>query len=164
MSDNPKARNSTSKKDSETQEKNVDIKRLLNVGKEVELSFGTFTVRELDVFALISVVSEGLEAFVNISSGEGASELDIIRSIGRDKEFQKQVAKILALFCGSDDYSLFEKPSVKDFCLLVKTIKEVVDFAEIKEAFFELGLQKYLNLSPNSTENRETTLETMPTA
>ena len=108
---NPKARNSKKAVEKKNQEESVDLKRMLNVGKEVELSFGTYVVKELDVFSLISVVSDGLETFVEISS-EGHSQLDMIRAIGKDKKFQKQVATILALFCGEDDPEPFEKIKV----------------------------------------------------
>ena len=156
MSENPKARNSEKASNPEQKEEEVDMKRMLNVGKDVTLSFGDYTVRELDIFSLISIVSEGLEAFVSLSTDPNATELDIIRSIGKDKKFQKQVSDIFALFCGEDDTKQFETLKIKDFCTLVKAIKEVVDFEEIKETFFELGLQKYLNLTPNSTEPETT--------
>lgn len=151
MSANPKQRSEPIQHDAE---KPVDTQRLLNVGKEIELSFGKFTVKELDVFSLISIASEGLEAFIDLKDTDG-SDLALIKAIANDKTFQKKVAKILALFCGTDDSTNFEKLSVKDFMKLIATIKEVVDFDEIKEAFFALNLQKYLQPNtPNTTETK----------
>jgi hypothetical protein len=149
MSDNPKARKGTKKTTSKVKEKEVDLKRLLNVGVDVELSFGKYTIKELDVFSLISIVTDGLEVLVGLS--DGGSELDMLRQIASDPEFKIRVAKILALFCGEDDYEPFANIKVKDFVILIKAIQEVLDIEEIKEAFFALGLQKYLSVTPTST-------------
>lgn len=150
MSDNPKSRG---EEVVSTEKKEVDIKRMLNVGQDVELSFGKFKVKELSVFDLISTMSEGLEVFVGLAGLEDASEMDIIRIIVSDKKMQEQICKIIALCCQSNDYELFQSMTTSDLLKVVRTIKDVIDFEEIKETFFELGLQKYLpNQTPTSTE------------
>ena len=60
MSDNPKSRG---EEVVSNEKKSVDINRLLNIGKEVELSFGKYTVKELSVFDLISTVADGFRSF-----------------------------------------------------------------------------------------------------
>ena len=148
------------KKQDKKQKKEVDMKRLLNVGKEIKLSFGTYTVKELDVFTLIGAASDGLDKFLSLQSG-AKNDLEFISHMAKDNEFKSQVAKIFALFCGSEtkeELAQFEKITAGDFAKLLLTIKEVVDFDEIKEAFFALGLQKYLpqsGTSPISTETSE---------
>lgn len=151
MSDNPKQRQEAV---GTSRESEVDLKRLLNVGKDVQLSFGTFTVKELDVFSLMSLVSEGLETFVSFQE-EGTTDFNLLQKISKDKKFHEQIAKILAMFCGSDDIDTFKKLKAVDFLKVIATIKEVVDFDEIKETFLALGLHKYLKAtnSPTTTEN-----------
>ncbi len=151
MSDNPKSRGEEAVVSTEKQP--VDMKRLLNVGKEVELSFGKFTVKELSVFDLLATMSDGLEAFVSVIEVEVSSELELIQIIVSDKRIQDQFCKLLALCCQSTDFDLFKTMTTTDLLKIIKTAKEVIDFEEIKETFFELGLQKYLkNQTPISTE------------
>ncbi len=151
MSDNPKSRGEEAVASSEKKE--VNIKRMLNVGQDVTLSFGHFKVKELSVFDLIATMSEGLEVFVGLAGVEEASEMDMIRIIISDEKMQDQVCKIIAMCCQSTDFELFKSMTTSDLLKVVRIIKEVVDFEEIKETFFELGLQKYLSSqTPISTE------------
>lgn len=151
MSDNPKSRGEETVASSEKKE--VDIKRMLNVGEDVTLSFGHFKVKELSVFDLISTMSEGLEVFVSLSDVEDVSEMDMIRLLVSDEKMQEQICKIIALCCQSKDYELFKSMTTTDLLKVIRVMKEVIDFEEIKETFFELGLQKYLkNQTPTSTE------------
>ena len=80
MSDNPKSRGEEAAVS--TEKKPVDMGRLLNLGKEVELSFGKFTVKELSVFDLISTLADGLDHFMAVLDAEVASELDLIKFSG----------------------------------------------------------------------------------
>ena len=146
---NPKAKGTATK--AAPKEKETDLKKMLNKSTKVELTFGTYEVKDLDVYTLISIISEGLETYIEIS--EGASPIDMLRRLGKDDKLKLQISNIFATFCGSEDPEPFTKIKPKDFAKLVKTINEVVDFEEIKEAFFEMGLQKYLTTTPISTEN-----------
>ena len=150
MSDNPKSKG----KAAETKKtKPVDMKRMLNLGKEVELSFGKYTVKELSVFDLLSTLADGLEFFIAILDTDTKNEIELITSIVANKEVQEQFCKIVSLSCQSEDYDLFKKMTTSDLLKIIKALKEVVDFQELKETFFELGLQKYLtNQPPISTE------------
>jgi hypothetical protein len=145
---NPKAKGSGTA--TKAAEKETDIKKMLNKPTEVVLSFGTFEVRDLDVYTIISILSEGLEVYVELS--EGKSPLEMLRRLGKDEELRLQISKMFAIICGSDDPEPFMKIKPKDFAVLIKTINEVVDFDEIKEAFFVMGLEKYLPTTPTSTE------------
>jgi hypothetical protein len=151
MSDNPKSRGEEATVSNE--ESSVDIKRMLNVGQEVTLSFGKFIVKELSVFDLISTMSEGLDIFVGIADTDTSSEMDLIKLIVSDPQLQEQFCKIVALCCQSREFELFKEMTTSDLFKVVKVIKDIIDFEEIKETFFELGLQKYLNKeTPISTE------------
>ena len=125
-----------------TAKKPNDLKRSFNMGKEVELKFGTYTVKELDVFTLVSILSEGFIGYIELA--EGKQPLQVLSQIARDEKLKMQVCKIFATFCGVDDPEPFMTITPLDFAKLFKTINEVVDFEEIKEAFLESGLQKYL--------------------
>lgn len=151
MSDNPKSRG---EEVVSNEKKSVDINRLLNIGKEVELSFGKYTVKELSVFDLISTVADGLDHFIAIVDAEVDSELELIKLVVSDSEIQHQFCKLVAMSCQSSDIELFKQMKTSDLLKVVRAIKEVIDFEEIKQTFFELGLQKYLpNQTPTSTES-----------
>lgn len=151
MSDNPKSRGEEAVVS--TEKKEVDIKRMLNIGQEVELSFGLYKVKELSVFDLIATMSEGLDIFVGLAESDSLSEMELIKLIVSDSKMQDQFCKIIALCCQSKDFELFRKMTTTDLFKVIKVIKEVIDFEEIKETFFELGLQKYLmKQAPTSTE------------
>lgn len=151
MSDNPKSRGEETVVS--TEKKEVDIKRMLNIGQEVELSFGLYKVKELSVFDLIATMSEGLDIFVGLAESDSLSEMELIKLIVSDSKMQDQFCKIIALCCQSKDFELFRKMTTTDLFKVIKVIKEVIDFEEIKETFFELGLQKYLmKQAPTSTE------------
>jgi len=151
MSDNPKSRGEELVSN---EKKSVDMGRFLNIGKEIELSFGKFTVKELSVFDLISTIADGLDHFVTIIEAEVSSELELIKLVVADEEIQHQFCKLVAMSCQSSDIELFKQMKTSDLLKVVRAIKDVIDFEEIKETFFELGLQKYLpNQTPTSTES-----------
>jgi len=151
MSDNPKSRGEETVVS--TEKKPVDMGRLLNLGKEVELSFGKFTVKELSVLDLISTLADGLDHFMAVLDAEVASELDLIKLVVSDSEIQHQFCKLVAMSCQSSDIELFKQMKTSDLLKVIRAVKEVIDFEEIKETFFELGLQKYLpSQTPTSTE------------
>jgi len=148
----PKTKGSA--KSTKKQEEATNLKKMLNVPVEIKLSFGTYKIKDLDVYTLISIISEGMEAYIELS--EGTSPIEMLRRLGKDDNLKLQISNIFAIFCGTDDPEPFTTLKLKDFILLVKTISEVVDFEEIKEAFFEMGLEKYLpSGTPISTETTD---------
>jgi len=128
----------------------TNLKKMLNIPTKVELSFGTYEVKDLDVYTLISIISEGMQTYIELA--EGKSPIEMLTRLAKDEKLKLQISNIFAIFCGSDDPEPFTTMKPKDFAKLVKTINEVVDFEEIKEAFFEMGLEKYLPATPTSME------------
>lgn len=149
MSD-PKSKGSAVVETEKTEE--VDLKRMTNAGKEVHLTFGTYTVRELGIFKLTNLVLDAVDTFTLLTSGEYADDLAVVRKLANAPELRNELAMVMATFCGETDYTQFEDPKPSDFIKIVKAVREVVDFEEIKSTFFELGLQKYLNITVASTE------------
>jgi len=153
MSD-PKAR---SEAPVENNEKN-DTARFLNLGVPVKLSFGEFTVRELDVVSLGMLATNGLDVLVQMQQQETStgSDFALINRVLMSPDGRDIIARIFALYCGEEDPTPFKKLKPKDFNALWKAAKEVTDFEEIKETFFVLGLQKFLPILPTSTDQEET--------
>jgi hypothetical protein len=152
----PKARQADSAKPAE---KEVDLQKLMNVGVPITLSFGEFRVKDLSIFQLIELFADGFDDFIQVvgqvSSDDSSnqSDLAVIQQLVRNPSMQKHVAKILALYCGADDATPFQKLSVRDFKTTFSAVKKVADFEAIKEVFTEL-LQSYLQTdeTPTSTE------------
>lgn len=149
MSENPKE-NPLVKEVAEVED---DTKRYLNTGIPVELSFGKYNVKELDVISLMSLVAGGLETFVDM--GEGTNDLDLIKKLVKKPETRDLVGEIFAMYCDAEDATPFKRLGIKDFNKLYPAIKEVTDFEEIKQTFFVMGLQEYLPV-PTSMEQPTT--------
>lgn len=137
----------------EVKDSTVDLKRYLNLGKTVELSFGTFQVKEFSAYKLIGIVAEFAEAFTELGSGK--TPLQIITAIGTDTQLQIQISKILAICCNTDDYKPFMEIKPTELIKVLKTVQEVINFEELKQSFLELELHKYLTSTPISTETSE---------
>lgn len=150
---NPKAKGSSTPKTSTTaRKKEVDLKALARIPQKLELSFGTYEVQDLDMYTILEVISLGFEAYLEISD---QSPVQLLMKVSRDKELQEQISKIFATFCGEPDHTKFLKPKPTDFAKLIKTMKEVVNIDEIKEAFFEMGLGKLVTAAESTfTENQ----------
>ena len=133
----------------------VDQVRFNNDGYKVKLSFGDFRVRELSVFDLGAAIVEFFEAFQSISQflddDNDGNDFTFISKLLKNEEVKQQVAKVLALYCGTEDSKPFTKLGIKDFKILFKELKKVIHPEELRELFLELDLAKYLQPT-NSTE------------
>ena len=153
MSDNPKAKNADKQATSEAKEKQeVDFTKIAKVpSKEVELSFGTYTVKDLSVPSLMVLLGQCLDIFVAVSeSDEELDPLVLLAAVSRMPGFKEKIATFFALCCGEEEPTLFLELNLEDFKILFPAIKEVVDFEEIRKTFLEAGLLSLLN--PTSSE------------
>jgi len=136
------------------QDNGEDIKRLYNIGKPVTLSFGEYRVREFGFFDILEILSDCIDAFTAISEMQDLSsqmnDTALFLKVIKTPDFRIQVAKLFAKTCQEPDYNKFMTMKVRDFTTLLPVVKEVIDFEELKSAFFQLGLQKYL-IMPTST-------------
>lgn len=154
MSD-PKARSTPAV---EKTDKRDDTTRFLNLGIPVKLSFGEYTVRELDVVSLGLLATNGLDVLVQLQQSEGdgtGSDFALISRVLMNPDGRDIIARIFSFYCGEEDPTPFRSLKPRDFNTLWKAVKEVTDFEEIKETFFVLGLQKYLPILPTSTDQEE---------
>ena len=122
-------------------------KRFLNLGETVELSIGTFEVKELTAYQMLDVVSEGLFLLDQLMTKEdlekGDLEVDLamLAAVARQPETKKQLNKILATFCNTEDEDIFNALKIKDLKMLLEAITKVTDFEEVKELFLSLTNQ-----------------------
>jgi hypothetical protein len=145
----------------------VDLSRISNEGKKVTLKNGkTFTVRELGITSIISLIGSSLEIFqdlidLHISQEKEEKAFDqyiFLAKVTSDPLFKTQLINIVAALISSEPKEFLVNGDIlpSDFFKIYNAAKEVVDFEELKESFFETGLQKYLQISPISTETNKT--------
>jgi len=158
MTKNPKAKatkvNPKAKSTAKVEKVEVDQARFLNIGQPVELSIGTFTFRELSAWDLTEIVTTSFEAFSGLlsDSSDETNEYKAFAKVLSDPAFKVQVCWIIAKFTDTEDPTVFDNLRVRDIKLIVAAVKEVTDLEEIKELFFELGLQKIMMTGQTSTE------------
>lgn len=128
-----KARAKTTKKVAET---NTD--RFLNLGDPVELSFGTFKIRELPAFDLLDVMGPSIELFMSLADD---NQMQFFQNLLQSKDLRNKVCELFALFCNEEDVEQFQKCTIPDLKKLVVAIKSVLHLEELKELFLELGSQ-----------------------
>jgi hypothetical protein len=140
---NMKSRAKTTKKVTET-----DTNRFLNLGDEVELSFGKFKIKELPAFDLLDVMGPSIELFMSLADD---NQMQFFQNLIQSKDLRNRVCELFALFCSEKDVEQFQKCTIPDLKKLVVAIKGVLHLEEVKELFLELGSQNLLQ-TPISTE------------
>jgi hypothetical protein len=121
-------------------EKSVDIRRLANVGKEVELSFGTVTVKDIGVRALLKM-SDDLFALVNLFSSK--AESNNWAKVLSDDKFFETLTKLLSA-ATNEPSERYNDLTVTEIGLLISALREVIDWEKLKEVFSQLGLTEIL--------------------
>ena len=152
----PKAKaNPKAKSAKKVEKKEIDNTRFLNMGKEVELSIGTYTFKELSAWDLTEIVTKSFDVFSELlaDTSQETNEYKAFARVLGDPTFKVAVCGIIAKFTSEDDPTVFENLRVADVKKVISAIKEVTDLEEIKELFFELGLQNILTMSQTSTES-----------
>lgn len=136
----------------ETKEEPVDLERLIKPTEvKLDLSFGTFTVRDLRMMDVVVLISKCAD-ILNIVSGALSeskvefSELttqDLIEIIAMVPNVRERLAFFLAICCGSEKSAfLFEDPTDEDLDKIMSAVLEVVDFERLKNTFLESKLLK----------------------
>jgi len=115
----------------------TDEERMVNLGKEIELKkLGKVVVKELSLDDIVHLIPALKEVFSQITS-EDEDEDEFITKILTSSSILEAV-KSIAAACTSHPTSDFNEMGLKDWFLLVATIKEVIDFEEMKELFFRI--------------------------
>lgn len=141
----------------EQKEEQVDIQRMtMPTSKEVELSFGQFTVRDLsmmDILVLLTKYADIAGLFFQLAEDNGGqlSEQQMLSILTHIPDIRSKLAFFFALCCGEEDnVGLFKKPTDDDMDILMDAIFEVVDFKRIQSNFLESRLLKRLKKNQNS--------------
>jgi hypothetical protein len=141
----------------ETNDDLTDTERMINTGIEVELkTLGKVRVRELSLEKLVifgrdaSNVMDTLNFSVTDQQGVGW-----VLKILADPEAQKALRACLASSTGLKS-EVFENLGVRDWLLLATTLKQVHDWEEIKELFFQLVPKDRLPQASSEPTKEET--------
>lgn len=142
----------------QTQEKHssVSFKRVINAGVEVDLSFGTYTVKEMPGADFLCFLLDAVETVQLFLSGEGDG-LQSIKALIQDKNARRKLEKFFILSLGKEetDEVVF---SVSDYIVLMAACKQVYDWETIQKGFTELGLLEIIQQTfLSSNKDQETT-------
>lgn len=114
-------------------EEKVDLVRLANIGKQVELSFGEVTVREPSLEEILLLVSDFAVLIEVLKKDEG-----ILEALKTPQFFS--VLKKVAAVVSDSEVEKFDNLPISDWLALVVAVKEVVDWEKMSELFTLLGL------------------------
>lgn len=141
----------------------LDVKKFVRPDSmEIELSIGNYRIQDLSATSIMVLMGACADIFVIIAEnwtdeGEELDPLTIITLAANLPNFKSKLATFFALCCGVEDdpeeLRKFRELPRKDFKALMNGIKEVVDFEEIMETFFEGDLLSLL--TPTSSEVQE---------
>jgi hypothetical protein len=120
----------------------VNFKRIINAGVEVDLSFGTYTVKEMKGADFLCFLLDAVETVQVFLRGDGDG-LQAIRSLIQDQTARRSLEKffILSLNGQFEDEVDF---TVSDYVVLMAACKQVYDWETIQKGFTELGLLEML--------------------
>jgi hypothetical protein len=134
--------------------------RLMNVGKVVKVTqvidgdpiVHEFRVRELSLFGLTEILIDAADLFMSLGDIRSDSDgLIFLVNLLRRAETKETICKLFAEFCGATDPTVFEKMTATEGLQLIKAIKDVTDFEEIKKLFFDLGLEKLVPIASTAS-------------
>jgi hypothetical protein len=114
-------------------EEKVDLARLANIGKKIELSFGEVTVKEPSLEEILVLVSD-FAVLIELMR----KDQNLIEAL-KTPEFFSVLKKVAAVVSNSDP-TLFDNLPVSDWLSMIVAVKEVVDWEKMTELFTLLGL------------------------
>lgn len=145
----PSKKRPTAKKSKAKQ--SVDIKRMVeNQTKDIKLSFGDYTVKDLglmDVITLMAKYADIVSVFMGIAGDiKDATAIDILGLMTFVPDVKGKLAFLFALCCGveqdQEEIKKFLNCNDEDVIELINSIIEVVDFERAKTNFLALNLRK----------------------
>lgn len=134
-----------------------DVKQVFNIGAQVDLSFGRFTVREMPAEHLILFFLESVEAAQALISIQSENGLDLIKQLVSDEDLMNRVKGFLAQSIGLQGSPLderFHNLKLSDLTKLLAAVKKTYDWEELRKGFTDLGLMETLtSLFPSIKES-----------
>lgn len=148
----PTSKRPSSKK-AKTKSEPADLKRMVeNKTKEVTLSFGEYTVKDLglmDVITLMAKYADIVTIFMGIVDDMvEPTAADILGLFTFIPDVKGKLAFLFALCCGVEDdaeeIQKFKASNDDDVIELINSIVEIVDFQRVKSNFLALNLRKIM--------------------
>lgn len=146
-----------------TKTKNTEVSRALNLGKEITLKSGdTITVRELTLDQTLKILNDLLSVAGKFDDLGGGDETTFMRKLLLDDDLRVEIERIASACTGMPMENL-KTLGLSDWLRIIATIKEVLDWEELKELFFQVVpkavLQKAIPvqavMNPQTTQSQE---------
>lgn len=115
----------------------VELARLLNSGKVVVLKIGEVTVREPTLEQTLLILSNLTTLAHKFDTLNLGDNMEVLNLLMRDKDIRVE-AESVAAACSGIDVSVLQKLGVSDWLRLIVAIKEVINWEELKELFFQV--------------------------
>jgi hypothetical protein len=131
----------------------INLRRTINAGVEVQLSVGTYTVREMPGADFLVFLLDSVELFQGLLGG-GDDGLKVIVTALKNDEVMSKIAQFFSLSMGIDSSEInFKKLPLSDYLVLVSACKQAYDWETIQAGFLELGLGEAMKSFLSSTSN-----------
>lgn len=136
---------------SDNQDKTLNLKRVINAGVEVNLSMGTYRVREMPGADFLLFLLESVELVQAILGGSGDG-LQAIRVALKDAQVKNKINEFFALSLGIDSSEVdLSKLTLSDYVVLIAACKQAYDWETLQAGFTELGLMETIQGFLSST-------------
>lgn len=120
--------------------KTDDSERFLNLGSKITLKSGrTTTVRDVPFSAWLSGFSEVIPILVTFSD-KNLSETQMLTRLAMDKTCQQALYNLMSSATELSPEEISQL-GAEDSLRVIASLKKVIDFAEVKKLFSEVGLQ-----------------------
>lgn len=130
------------------------------VGYPVELSCGSFRVKEPSIFAVLEILQDAPSIMKSIAdSSVSDSEEDNIKTFVNllvDKRIKDAFLKLLSSVLSTTVENIKEL-TISDLLKVLKALKEQVDWEDVKETFFQVvPKESFYRVFPNLQKKAET--------
>lgn len=114
-----------------------DISRLLNSGKVVSLKIGNVTVREPTLEQTLKILSNLTTLSHKFEMLNLGDNMEVLNLLMRDKDIRAE-AECVVSACSGIEVAVLQNLGVSDWLRLIVAIKEVINWEELKELFFQV--------------------------
>lgn len=143
--DQPKAKNDST----------INLRRTINAGVEVDLSVGTYTVREMPGADFLIFLLDSVDLVQSLLGG-GEDGLKVLTTALRNEGVRGKINEFFALSMGIDSSKVdLSKLTPSDYIVLVTACKQAYDWETIQAGFLELGLGEAMKTFLSSTSDSQ---------